>query len=345
MCFYVLGNNGKIVSRSSVQHLTQIEMMKDDIKARLEAIENEIQGRLRDDGFECRHEYENAFYIDDDDDELEPEEPNEMPEIEEYTPEGYDEYIGAQIMVPKEDGRIQGTIVKRARNENRDPIGRRNPNAFLDTRRYEVELSDGTTEEFYANVIAENLFSQIDSEGRQYVLMNEISDHRRDATALPISEGWLTMKNGRKVRKRTTKGWQLLVEWKEGGSDWIDLKDLKESYPVDVAEYAKANKISEEPAFAWWVNDVIRRRNRIIAKVKSRYWKTTHKFGIELPHSVEEAFAIDRKNGNNFWRDTIEKEMSKIIGMGAFEPYDKASPQELREVRRNSQATSRLVAT
>jgi hypothetical protein len=120
---------------------------------------------LRDDGFECRHEYENAFYIDDDDNKLEPEEPNDMPEIEEYTPEGYDEYIGAQIMVPKEDRRIQGTIVKHARNDNGDPIGWRNPNAFLDTRRYKVELLDGTTEEFYANVIAEKLFSQIDLEG------------------------------------------------------------------------------------------------------------------------------------------------------------------------------------
>jgi hypothetical protein len=160
--------------------------------------------------------------------------------------------------------------------------------------------------------------------------MKEISDHRRDNTAIPASDGWITMPNGRNVRKRTTRGWQLLVEWKEGGSDWIDLKDIKESYPIEVAEYAKANKMSEEPAFAWWVNDVIRRRNRIISKVKTRYWKTTHKFGIDLPHSAAKAFAIDAKNGNNFWCAAIELEMSKIIGMGAFEAYTKASPQELR---------------
>jgi hypothetical protein len=139
------------------------------------------------------------------------------------------------------------------------------------------------------------------------------------------------MPNGRKSRKKTTKGWHLLVEWKEGGSDWIPLKDLKESYPVEVAEYAKANKIDEELAFAWWVNDVLRRRNRIIAKIKSQYWKTTHKLGIELPHSVEEAFAIDRKNGNNHWREAIEKEMSKIKGMGAFERYETATPQQLHD--------------
>jgi hypothetical protein len=55
----------------------------------------------------------------------------------------------------------------------------------------------------------------------------------------------------KKIPKKTTQGWQLLVEWKEGGSDWITLKDLKESYPVEVAEYAKASRIAEESAFAW----------------------------------------------------------------------------------------------
>jgi hypothetical protein len=164
-------------------------------------------------------------------------------------------------MVPRGDGRIQGSITKHAKDNNGNPIGRRHNNYYLDTRQYEVELSDGMTEEYHANVIAENLFSQVDSEGHQYVLMKEISEHRKDETAVPASEGWIEMPNGQKVRKQTTRGWQLLVEWKEGRSDWITLKDLKESYPVEVAEYAIANKILAEPAFAWWINEVIKRWN------------------------------------------------------------------------------------
>jgi hypothetical protein len=50
--------------------------------------------------------------------------------------------------------------------------------------------------------------------------------------------------------RRTTKGWQLLLQWKDGSNTWIPLKDLKESNPVDVAEYAVANKLVHEPAFA-----------------------------------------------------------------------------------------------
>jgi hypothetical protein len=57
----------------------------------------------------------------------------------------------------------------------------------------------------------------------------------------------------------TTKGWKLLVEWKDGSMDLLPLKDLKESYPVQVAEYAVANKIVEQLAFAWWVLYVLRK--------------------------------------------------------------------------------------
>jgi hypothetical protein len=88
-------------------------------------------------------------------------------------------------------------------------------------------------------------------------------------------------------QENNAKGWKLLCSWKDGSSDWVDLKDLKDLNPIKVAEYAMANnKIQEEPAFKWWVSDVLRHRNRIINKVKSRYWKLTHKFGIKMLHSI-----------------------------------------------------------
>jgi hypothetical protein len=33
---------------------------------------------------------------------------------------------------------------------------------------------------------------------------------------------------------------------------------MKESYPVQVAEFAVSQGISEAPAFRWWVKDVLR---------------------------------------------------------------------------------------
>jgi hypothetical protein len=121
----------------------------------------------------------------------------------------------------------------------------------------------------------------------------------------------------------TTKGWHLLVEWKDGGSDWVPLKDMKEAFPVQTAEYAVANKIAKQPAFAWWIRHALKTRDRMIKKVKSRYWKRSHKYGVELPKSVKEAMAADAKSGTTFWKDAIEKEMKNVLPAFEFRDDDK----------------------
>ena len=87
---------------------------------------------------------------------------------------------------------------------------------------------------------------------------------------------------------------------------------MKESYPVQLAEYATQARIAGEPAFAWWVPHTLRKRNRIIAKIKSKYWVRTHKFGIKIPKTIEEARRFDAENGNTLWWDAILKEMENI---------------------------------
>ena len=47
------------------------------------------------------------------------------------------------------------------------PIGKANVNPILDTRKYEVEFEDGTIEILSANVLAENILSQVDEEGHR----------------------------------------------------------------------------------------------------------------------------------------------------------------------------------
>jgi hypothetical protein len=90
---------------------------------------------------------------------------------------------------------------------------------------------------------------------------------------------------------------------------------MKESHPLQVAEFVFAAQIADEPAFNWWVSWVLKKRDWIISQVQrrsARYHKWTYKFGIELPKTVEEAFAIDRATGTTFWRDAIEKEMQNV---------------------------------
>ena len=61
----------------------------------------------------------------------------------------------------------------------------------------------------------------------------------------------------------------------------------------------------------------------IIAKVKSWYWKTNHKYGVRLPHSLQEALQINKETGTDFWWQAIQKEMKKV--MMAFEYSDQVN--------------------
>jgi Reverse transcriptase (RNA-dependent DNA polymerase) len=107
---------------------------------------------------------------------------------------------------------------------------------------------------------------------------------------------------------------------------WVRLADLKESNPVELAEYAIGNKLVNEPAFKWWVPFTIKKRDRIIAKIKTRYLRKEQKFGIDLPKTVNDALRLDQENNNTLWQDAIKKEMNvilpavKILDEGAASP-------------------------
>ena len=85
---------------------------------------------------------------------------------------------------------------------------------------------------------------------------------------------------------------------------------LKESHLIEVAEYAKILGVDHKPAFNWWVPHILKKRDHIISLVKKcnpQYLKQTHKFGMEVPKTVNEALALDKKNDNTLWADTLLK--------------------------------------
>ena len=53
-----------------------------------------------------------------------------------------------------------------------------------------------------------------------------------------------------------------------------------------------------KPDFNWWFKDVLKRRYHIIAKFESKYWCTTHKFGIRVKNPVKEDLHINNENRN-----------------------------------------------
>ena len=190
---------------------------------------------------------------------------------------------------------------------------------MADTRKYEVEFDDGTSEILAANLLAENILEQVDEYGHKSRLMEEIGGHRKLSDAMSIEESFITLESGERRRRTTTQGWDLYPTWKDGSSNFVPLREMKESFPVETAEYAIEHGLQDEPAFAWWINKVLRKRDRCLKKVKTKYWERTHKYGIKIPKSIRHALEIDRENGNTMWHDAIKMEMKN--NRVAFEEY------------------------
>jgi len=93
-----------------------------------------------------------------------------MPEMDDYTPEAYDKYLAAQVLLPLGESMQMGEVIKRKRDHNGRPVGTCNPNPLLDTREYIISFPDGTQQSYMANAIAENLYSQVDAEGRTHAI-------------------------------------------------------------------------------------------------------------------------------------------------------------------------------
>ena len=282
MTYWILTKAGHVVARSTVQHITVSDMATDAIRDRVRTFDVELVTRLNDENFQLDHPNP-VFYLQDDVDDIHDTAGDNIPPHAEYGDmnqpakedaddiefETFDRYLNSEFMVNKDGEQAMAKVVKRARDNNGNPIGKRHTNPMLDTREYECELEDGSMTRYHANVIAENIFAQCDDEGRRHAVIAESVDHRADRRALRADNGYISTKRGKRVPKKTTKGWKLLCQWKDGSTDWVDMKYVKDSNPIELAEYAVANRIQEEPAFKWWVAETLRMRNRIIGKVKS----------------------------------------------------------------------------
>ena len=152
-----------------------------------------------------------------------------------------DKYIGTTFLLENEkspnDVATKVKVMDRSRDSTGRPIGKSHDNPLLNTAEYICELEDGTIDKFLANTIAENIWSQCDFDGNEFLAYKEILDHRKDETAIP--RGDKDYKNSKPIK--TTKGWEILVAFSNGEIQWIPLRTVKESNPVELAEYAVNN--------------------------------------------------------------------------------------------------------
>jgi hypothetical protein len=277
LTYWILTRAGKVVARSTIQHVTIEEILDKVMDERISDFNRAINDRLDDTGYVIDNLLDTANILQDEG-ELYPEEAaygdgSNTPTEDEYRmeqnppdrldeddidSEAYDKLLGAEVMVDfGMEGKKRATVKSRARDYDGNLIGRHHKNPQLDQREYVIEYDDGTSDRMFGNIIAANLYAQMDETGVKHTMLRDIVDHRRTNDAISKDDGYFISQYGAKVPKRTTKGWEICVEWRNGETSWIPLKDIKETNPVEVAEYAIANKINNETAFAWWVPVVI----------------------------------------------------------------------------------------
>ena len=103
---------------------------------------------------------------------------------------GYEEdrYVGMglRIRYSDEDTAEYATVKRRRVGEDEQPVGTTHNNLILDTRQEEVQYYGGETEYLNANVITDNILSRVEEEGHLQMMLDEITDHRKDD--YPISK-------------------------------------------------------------------------------------------------------------------------------------------------------------
>ena len=129
----------------------------------------------------------------------------------------------------KYDDVLMHAIVKRRKLDDAEKaVGNMNNDPLLDTRAYKIQFADVTTEVLTANIISQNLLAQVHKEGNRQMLLDEIIDHRHDVNTIGKKDACTKMPNGTKLRKMTTEGQQLFIKWKDGSTDWVALKEIKQ---------------------------------------------------------------------------------------------------------------------
>jgi hypothetical protein len=82
-----------------------------------------------------------------------------------------------------------------------------------------------------------------------------------------------------------------------------------------------AHNLQDEPAFSLWIGNIQKQRKHIMCAIGNRYLKRTHKFGIQVPKSVDEALQIDHESGTTLWHEAIQKEVkNNAIAFEFLEP-------------------------
>ena len=119
----------------------------------------------------------------------------------------YDQIINAEVQLQLGEEMVNGKVIQRTIGPDGQVTGTYDNNRFLNTNIYDVEFPDGQVKEYAANIIAENMLTQVYFDGMSTTLIESIGDHQRDdEKALQHHDKYVQTKNGRHNLRKTMNG-------------------------------------------------------------------------------------------------------------------------------------------
>jgi hypothetical protein len=85
--------------------------------------------------------------------------------------------MNSEVLLPVGNSQEFARVLRRKREADGKVVGTAHHNPALDSCIYKVRFPDGRTEELAANVIAEAVYAQCDTNRNQYVLLDAIADY------------------------------------------------------------------------------------------------------------------------------------------------------------------------
>lgn len=123
------------------------------------------------------------------------------------------------------------------------------------------------------------------------------------------------------------------VEWENGEITFESFEEIYIDDPVSLAVYAKNNGMLEVEGWKRLKPLAKRQKKmgRLIRQAKLRSFRTSPKYmyGYQIPSTYEEAIELDKKNGNNKWKEATELEMTQLEEYNTFKDLGTYHPDKI----------------
>jgi hypothetical protein len=116
---------------------------------------------------------------------------------------------------------------------------------------------------------------------------------------------------------------KCLVEWNDINKteSWVNYFALSLRYPKIIISFARNNNLLDKMSFCH-LTQYCRSNTAVyitrILKVSTSPAGIKYKFGIQVPKGIKNEIDLDKKNGNQLWKESVKTELKQLTDNQTF---------------------------